>query len=849
MSCAACVARVEKAVGKVEGVSSCAVSLLTNSMSVEGTATSDQIIQAVEQAGYGATVLGGAKRSGAPQGAEENGSHAANALSEKEALLRDRDTPVLKRRLLWSAGFLLVLMYLSMGHMMLGFPLPPFLDGNHVAMGLAQLLLAAIVIVINQKFFISGTKALLNRAPNMDTLVALGSGVSFAYSVFVLFEMTWAQVAGDNAGVMRAMDNFYFEGAAMIVTLITVGKLLEAISKGRTTSALKSLMKLAPQTATVITEDGAEKIVPIEAVRAGDVFVVRPGESIPVDGVVLDGSSAVNESALTGESIPVDKATGDSVSAATVNQSGFLRCRATRVGEDTTLSQIIQMVSDAAATKAPIAKVADKVSGIFVPAVILIAAVTTMVWLLVGESAGFALSRGIAVLVISCPCALGLATPVAIMVGNGLGAKNGILFKTAASLEAAGRTQIVALDKTGTITSGKPVVTDVIPVGVTEAELLQAALNLEAKSEHPLAKAIVARATKAGLAAQDVADFTAIPGNGLSATCGAKKIVGGSIAFIAGQTTIPDAVRSQADALSAQGKTPLAFTVDGNLIGLISVADVITSDSVRAVQELKGMGLQVVMLTGDNERTAKAIGAQAGVDEVIAGVLPDGKEAVVRDLQADGKTAMVGDGINDAPALTRADTGIAIGAGTDVAIDAADVVLMNSRLSDVAAAIRLSRATLRNIHQNLFWAFFYNIILIPVAAGVYYKAFGLALNPMLGAAAMSLSSFCVVMNALRLNLAKIKSKSAGDKECAATQTATQSVPNNKENAMTKTLKVDGMMCNHCEMHVKKALEALDGVTEATANHENGEVTVTLSSDVPNDTFAKAIADAGYTFIG
>ena len=849
MSCAACVARVEKAVGKVEGVSSCAVSLLTNSMSVEGTATSDQIIQAVEQAGYGATVLGGAKRSGAPQGAEENGSHAANALSEKEALLRDRDTPVLKRRLLWSAGFLLVLMYLSMGHMMLGFPLPPFLDGNHVAMGLAQLLLAAVIMVINQKFFISGTKALLNRAPNMDTLVALGSGVSFAYSVFVLFEMTWAQVAGDNAGVMRAMDNFYFEGAAMIVTLITVGKLLEAISKGRTTSALKSLMKLAPQTATVITEDGAEKIVPIEAVRAGDVFVVRPGESIPVDGVVLDGSSAVNESALTGESIPVDKATGDSVSAATVNQSGFLRCRATRVGEDTTLSQIIQMVSDAAATKAPIAKVADKVSGIFVPAVILIAAVTTMVWLLVGESAGFALSRGIAVLVISCPCALGLATPVAIMVGNGLGAKNGILFKTAASLEAAGRTQIVALDKTGTITSGKPVVTDVIPVGVTEAELLQAALNLEAKSEHPLAKAIVARATKAGLAAQDVADFTAIPGNGLSATCGAKKIVGGSIAFIAGQTTIPDAVRSQADALSAQGKTPLAFTVDGNLIGLISVADVITSDSVRAVQELKGMGLQVVMLTGDNERTAKAIGAQAGVDEVIAGVLPDGKEAVVRTLQANGKTAMVGDGINDAPALTRSDTGIAIGAGTDVAIDAADVVLMNSRLSDVAAAIRLSRATLRNIHQNLFWAFFYNIILIPVAAGAYYKAFGLALNPMLGAAAMSLSSFCVVMNALRLNLFSIRNKK--EPEMQATPKAGP-VPG-KENTMSDTrervIKVDGMMCGHCEMHVKKALEALDGVTEASASHEKGQVLLKLAKAVADADLEKAVADAGYTFRG
>ncbi|MBQ7158804.1 MAG: heavy metal translocating P-type ATPase [Treponema sp.] len=858
MSCAACVARVEKAVSKVEGVSACSVSLLTNSMSVEGTAARDQIIQAVENAGYGAKELGGAKRTGASgerQGKNAIGSHSSSSISEKEEMLRDRETPVLKRRFMWSFGFLLVLMYISMGHMMFGFPLPPFLNGNHIAMGLAQLLLAAIVMVINQKFFISGTKALLNRAPNMDTLVALGSGVSFAYSVFVLFEMTWAQAAGDNAGVLRAMDNFYFEGAAMIVTLITVGKLLEAISKGRTTDALKSLMKLAPKTATVIVEDGTEKTVSIEDVRAGDVFVVKPGESIPVDGVVLEGSSAVNESALTGESIPVDKAAGDSVSAATVNQSGFLRCRATRVGEDTTLSQIIQMVSDAASTKAPIAKVADKVSGIFVPAVILIAAVTTIVWLTVGESVGFALSRGIAVLVISCPCALGLATPVAIMVGNGLGAKNGILFKTAASLEAAGRTQIVALDKTGTITSGKPVVTDIIPVGMSETELLQTAFNLEAKSEHPLAKAITVRAGESGLVAQDVTDFSALPGNGLQATCGGKKIVGGSIAFIASQSAISDDMRAQGDALSEQGKTPLAFTADGKLIGLIAVADVITPDSVRAVQELHQMGLRVVMLTGDNERTAKAIGAQAGTDEVIAGVLPDGKEAVVRKLQAGATSsahhnfvAMAGDGINDAPALTRADTGIAIGAGTDVAIDAADVVLMNSRLSDVAAAIRLSRATLRNIHQNLFWAFFYNIILIPVAAGAYYKAFGLALNPMLGAAAMSLSSFCVVMNALRLNLAKIKNAD-GKAQRDVPQTTAQSESNNMEKNMTKTLKVDGMMCNHCEMHVKKALEAIDGVSEAVANHEKGEVVVTLTADVPQDAFAKAVTDAGYTFVG
>ncbi len=844
MSCAACVARVEKAVGKVDGVSACSVSLLTNSMSVEGSAGADQIIAAVENAGYGASRLGGARSDGRSGGAEKNaGLRGMSSLAEKEELLRDKMTPLLKKRLCWSLGFLLLLMYLSMGHMMLGFPLPPFLDGNHIAMGLAQLLLAAAVMVINQKFFISGIKSLLHGAPNMDTLVALGSGVSFAYSVVVLFDMTWAVLAGDNAGVMRDMDNFYFEGAAMIVTLITVGKLLEAISKGKTTNALKSLMHLAPKTARIIGENGEEKFVSVEEVRAGDVFVVRPGESIPVDGLVLEGSSAVNESALTGESIPVDKGAGDEVSAATVNQSGFLRCRASRVGEDTRLSQIIQMVSDAASTKAPIAKVADKVSGIFVPAVILIAIVTTGIWLAVGETFAFALSRGIAVLVISCPCALGLATPVAIMVGNGLGAKNGILFKTAASLEAAGRTQLVALDKTGTITSGKPVVTDMIPLGLSETELLQTAFNLEAKSEHPLAKAIVARAGEETLTAADVTDFTALPGNGLRATCDGKKIVGGSMAFIASQTEIPEEVTAKADMLSAQGKTPLAFAVDGKCVGLISVADVITEDSIQAVGQLQDMGLHLVMLTGDNERTAKAIGTQAGVDEVIAGVLPDGKEAVVRDLQAKGRVAMVGDGINDAPALTRADTGIAIGAGTDVAIDAADVVLMNSRLSDVAAAIRLSRATLRNIHQNLFWAFFYNIILIPVAAGAYYKAFGLALNPMLGAAAMSLSSFCVVANALRLNFTKIKgNQPAGDKN-------NTSKKNNREKSMTRTLKVDGMMCSHCEMHVKKALEAIEGVAEATASHEKGQVVVQLTADVPNDVFAKAVTDAGYTFVG
>ena len=816
MSCAACVARVEKAVGAVPGVSGCSVSLLTHSMTVDGDAAAETVVKAVADAGYGAELLGGAR---------QNGSRGMSA-AEQESLLRDRDTPVLKRRLACSVGFLVVLMYLSMGHMMFGLPLPSFLNGNHIAQGLAQLLLAAAVMVINQRFFVSGTKALLHRAPNMDTLVALGSGVSFAYSVFVLFEMTAAVLAGDNAGEMRALDNFYFEGAAMIVTLITVGKLLESVSKGRTTDALKGLLALAPKTA-VLEIDGKEQVVSIETVKIGDVFVVRPGEHIPVDGVVIDGSSAVNESVLTGESVPVDKAAGDAVSAATVNQSGFIKCRATRVGEDTTLSQIIQMVSDAAATKAPIAKIADKVSGVFVPAVMLIALVTAVIWLAVGETFGFAVSRGIAVLVIGCPCALGLATPVAIMVGNGVGAKNGILFKTAASLESAGRTKIVALDKTGTITRGEPAVTDIVAVG-GEAELLQIALDAENRSEHPLAKAVVARAAQAGLSARETDDFSALPGNGVTAICGGKKIMGGSVAFIGGQVEISPAVHAQADAFAAQGKTPLAFAVDGAFVGLIAVADVIKPDSARAVQELKAMGIRTVMLTGDNERTAQAIGAQAGTDTVIAGVLPDGKESVVRQLQAGGKVAMVGDGINDAPALMRSDTGIAIGAGTDIAIDAADVVLMHGSLRDVAAAIRLSRAVLRNIHQNLFWAFFYNVLLIPVAAGAYYKAFGIALNPMLGAAAMSLSSFCVVMNALRLNGAKIKTK---------------------EKTMTRTLKVDGMMCAHCEAHVKKALEAVGGVAAATADHKSGTATVRLTGTVADDTLAKAVADAGYTLIG
>ena len=819
MSCAACSARVEKAVSKVPGVTSCSVSLLTNSMGVEGTASSSAVIAAVVEAGYGASLKGAEK--------------AAKAADEDA--LKDRETPALKRRLLWSIGFLVVLMYLSMGHMMWGWPLPAFLEGNHVAMGLVEMLLTIAIMVINQKFFISGFKSLWHRAPNMDTLVALGSGASFVYSVYALFAMTGAQVQGDMEAVMGYMDEFYFESAAMILTLITVGKMLEARSKGKTTDALKSLMKLAPKTA-VLLRDGAEVEVPIDQVQKGDIFVVRPGENIPVDGVVLEGSSAVNEAALTGESIPVDKAEGDSVSAATSNQSGFLRCRATRVGEDTTLSQIIQMVSDAAATKAPIAKVADKVSGVFVPAVISIAAVTILIWLLVGQSVGFALARGISVLVISCPCALGLATPVAIMVGNGMGAKNGILFKTAASLEAAGKTQIVALDKTGTITSGEPRVTDLIPNGeFSEAELLRIAYALEKKSEHPLARAILRYAEEQKAEDAEVTEFRILAGNGLEGVLDGKKIKGGNERFIG---ALPDSVRQKAAELAEAGKTPIFFSMDEQLAGIIAVADVIKEDSPQAVRELQNMGIRVVMLTGDNERTARAIGAQAGVDEVIAGVLPDGKESVIRSLKAQGRVAMVGDGINDAPALTRADTGIAIGAGTDIAIDAADIVLMKSRLSDVPAAIRLSRATLRNIHENLFWAFFYNVIGIPLAAGAWIHLLGWQLNPMFGAAAMSLSSFCVVTNALRLNLFDLRD-SRKDKKIK--QKA-------EETSMTRTMKIEGMMCGHCEARVKKALEALPEVTEAVVSHEAGTAVVTLNAPVEDKALKKAVEAQDYKVV-
>ena len=846
MSCAACSARVEKAVRKVPGVTSCSVSLLTNSMGVEGTASASAIIQAVQEAGYGAS----------PKSA---GTAAASSTSADLDALADHETPKLKRRLIASVGFLLVLMYFSMGHMMWGWPLPHWFDGNHVAMGLVQLLLAGIVMVINQKFFINGFKGLLHGAPNMDTLVAMGSMASFVWSTYALFAMTRAQVDGNDEMVMHYMMEFYFESAAMILTLITVGKMLEARSKGKTTDALKSLMKLAPKTATLL-RDGAEVTVPIEQVQKGDVFVVRPGENIPVDGVVLEGSSAVNESALTGESIPVDKAAGDKVSAATANQSGFLRCQATRVGEDTTLSQIIRMVSDAAATKAPIAKIADTVSGFFVPVVITIAVVTTIVWLLLGRELGYALARGISVLVISCPCALGLATPVAIMVGNGMGAKNGILFKTAASLEAAGRTQIVALDKTGTITKGEPTVTDLLPAeGVTEAELLTLAAALERRSEHPLAKAVRAYADTQDLDVPEVTDFAALPGNGLSAKLGGQSIFAGNASFIQTKLSVPDALRAEAEKLSAQGKTPLFFGGAGRLLGVIAVADTIKEDSPQAIRELQEMGIQVVMLTGDNQRTADAIGRQAGVDAVIAGVLPDGKEAVIRQLQASGKVAMVGDGINDAPALTRADTGIAIGAGTDVAIDAADVVLMNSRLSDVPAAIRLSRATLRNIHENLFWAFIYNTIGIPLAAGVFIP-FGLTLNPMFGAAAMSLSSFCVVSNALRLNLFDLhstrhdhKTKNAVTLPAALTQPAAEehtTASDVKEDpTMKKTLNVEGMMCGHCEARVKKALEALPEVAEAVVSHEAGTAVVTLNADVADDVLKKAVEDQDYKVTG
>ena len=831
MSCAACSARVEKAVGKVPGVTACSVSLLTNSMGVEGSASAAEVIAAVESAGYGASQKGGAKAASA--------SPAANP----EEALADHETPLLKKRLWSSLIFLAVLMYFSMGHMMWNWPVPQFLHGNHIAMGLIQLLLTVAVMVINQKFFVSGFKSLWHRAPNMDTLVALGASAAFVYSTYALFAMTDAQVRGDMGAVMDYMMEFYFESAAMILALITVGKMLEARSKGKTTDALKSLMKLAPKTA-VLERDGNEITVPIEQVQKDDIFLVRPGENIPVDGVVVEGSSAVNESALTGESIPVDKAPGDGVSAATVNQSGFLKCRATRVGEDTTLSQIIQMVSDAAATKAPIAKIADRVSGVFVPAVIGVALATTLVWLLLGQTVGFALARGISVLVISCPCALGLATPVAIMVGNGMGAKNGILFKTAASLEAAGRTEIVALDKTGTITQGEPKVTDILPVqGLTETELLRLARALEQKSEHPLAKAILQRAEEEQIPAEEVTDFQALPGNGLTARLNGAALSGGNLSFISTQAAVPQDLQAKAEALAGQGKTPLFFSQNGALLGVIAVADVIKEDSPQAVRELQNMGIRVVMLTGDNQRTAQAIGKQAGVDEVIAGVLPDGKESVIRTLKEQGRVAMVGDGINDAPALTRADTGVAIGAGADVAIDAADVVLMKSRLLDVPAAIRLSRATLRNIHENLFWAFFYNTIGIPLAAGLFIP-FGLTLNPMFGAAAMSLSSFCVVSNALRLNLFNLrdarKDKPLKSKHSKHSEEVT---------TMEKTMKIEGMMCGHCEARVKKALEALPEVSAANVSHESGTAVVTLSGALADEALKKAVEDQDYKVLG
>ena len=846
MSCAACSARVEKAVSKVDGVTSCSVSLLTNSMGVEGSATEAQIVEAVEQAGYGAS----------PKGTEtesENG-RANNSLEQLKAAqdaLVDRETPKLRNRLIASLIFLVVLMYFSMGHMMWGWPLPGFFDGNHVAMGLLQLLLTVAVMVINQKFFISGFKGLIHGAPNMDTLVALGSAASFGYSVYALFAMTAAQVKGDMDAVMSYMHEFYFESAAMILALITVGKMLEAHSKGKTTDALKSLMQLAPKTATVV-KDGVEQEISVDAVRKDDIFVVRPGENIPVDGEIIDGTTAVNESALTGESIPVDKQKGDAVSAATVNQSGFIKCRATRVGEDTTLSQIIQMVSDAAATKAPIAKIADRVSGVFVPAVITIAIITIIAWLIAGETVGFALARGISVLVISCPCALGLATPVAIMVGNGKGAKSGILFKTAASLEATGRTQIVALDKTGTITSGEPKVTDIVPDetffeenGNNAGKLLAIAASVEAKSEHPLAKAIMERAKKDEIAIAEVTDFSAVVGNGLTATLAGKMIKAGNLAFVSKFVKVSDDMRAKAVEFSKEGKTPLFFAADDRLCGIIAVADTIKEDSPEAVRQLKNMGIRVVMLTGDNEQTANAIGKQAGVDEVIAGVLPDGKEAVIRKLKKQGRVAMVGDGINDAPALTRADMGIAIGAGSDVAIDAADVVLMKSRLIDVPAAVRLSRATLTNIHENLFWAFFYNVIGIPLAAGLWYPLLGWKLNPMFGAAAMSLSSFCVVTNALRLNLCRVYDPKHDRKAKPDRKDKTDKTNESEEKSMTKTMNIEGMMCCHCEARVKKALEALDAVSEAAVSHESGTAVVTLSSDISDEKLKETVEAEDY----
>jgi len=829
MSCAACSARVEKAVSKVPGVTACSVSLLTNSMGVEGTANASDIISAVVDAGYGASLKGEAKSAGTSNAAED--------------ALADRETPVLKRRLIASVGFLILLMYVSMGHAMWNFPLPGFFEGNPVSVGLLQLVLAAIVMVINQKFFISGFKGLLHRAPNMDTLVALGSAAAFIYSTVALFLMTGAVQSGDMESAHHYMHEFYFEAAAMILALITVGKMLEAKSKGKTTDALKSLMNLAPKTATVI-RDGGEVTVPVGEVRRGDIFVVRPGDAVPVDGVVIEGHSAVNESALTGESIPTDKDVGDTVSAATINQSGFLRCEATRVGEDTTLSQIVKMVSDAAATKAPIAKIADKVSGIFVPAVIAIAAVTIAGWLLAGETVGFALARGISVLVISCPCALGLATPVAIMVGNGMGAKNGILFKTAVSLEQTGKTQIVVLDKTGTITSGEPAVTDILPAdGVGERELLTLAAALEKRSEHPLARAVMKAAEERGIVGQEVEDFAALPGNGLTASLEGETLRGGSMKFITGLVKVSDKVKHQAETLAAEGKTPLFFARGDDLLGVIAVADTVKEDSPGAIRELQDMGIHVVMLTGDNARTAKAIGDRVGVDRVIAGVLPDGKEAVVRDLTKKGKVMMVGDGINDAPALTRADIGVAIGAGTDVAIDAADVVLVKSRLSDVPAAIRLSRATLRTIHQNLFWAFFYNAIGIPLAAGLFIGVLGWRLNPMFGAAAMSLSSFCVVTNALRLNLFKMYDRSKDHKRKNSINFEQE------EKTMEKTMKIEGMMCGHCEARVKKVLEALEGVESAAVSHEAGTAVVTLSAEVADEVLRKAVEDQDYTVLG
>ena len=832
MSCAACSARVEKAVSKVPGVTACSVSLLTNSMGVEGTASEQEIIKAVTDAGYGAAKKG--------EGAEKTQSQAASA---GEDMLKDRETPVLKRRLVASLGFLIILMYFSMGHMMWGWPVPGFMKDNHVMMGLLQMLLTIAVMVINQKFFISGFKGLIHRAPNMDTLVALGSGASFVYSTYALFAMTDAQMRGDMDAVMSYMHDFYFESAAMILALITVGKMLEARSKGKTTDALKGLMKLAPKTAVVI-RDGKEVQVSIEQVQKGDCFIVKPGENIPVDGEVIEGNSAVNESALTGESIPVDKAVGDKVSAATVNQSGYLKCRATRVGEDTTLSQIIQMVSDAAATKAPIAKIADRVSGVFVPTVITIAVITMIVWLIAGQSIGFTLSRGIAVLVISCPCALGLATPVAIMVGNGMGARNGIMFKTAVSLEETGKMQIVALDKTGTITSGEPKVTDIIPsAGVTEDTLLKCAYALENKSEHPLARAILEKAKEENAGIEEVTGFQALPGNGLTAILDGHTLYGGNHTFISSKVSVDGDIQKEAEQLAEAGKTPLFFGNEDRLLGVIAVADVIKEDSPQAIKELQNMGIHVVMLTGDNERTAKAIGQQAGVDEVIAGVLPEGKEQVIRKLKEKGKVAMVGDGINDAPALTRADMGIAIGAGTDVAIDAADVVLMKSRLSDVPAAIRMSRATLRNIHENLFWAFFYNIIGIPLAAGVWYPLFGWKLNPMFGAAAMSLSSFCVVSNALRLNLFKMYDASK-DKKLKAKKEKKRSKKEDK--TMKKVMHIEGMMCGHCEAAVKKALEALPQVDEAVVSHEAGTAELTLNAEIADDVLKKTVEDKDYT---